>query len=98
MNRIAFGALCTAAGFAGGLTIFSAAHGENDTTAYRQLDLFSDAFERVRANYVRPVVVHVLIDSAIDGMISNFYPPSPHLPPNTSSPMPHTPPLDTLTS
>jgi carboxyl-terminal processing protease len=79
MNRIAFGALCSAVGFAGGLTIFSAAHGANDTTAYRQLDLFSDAFERVRANYVRPVDDHVLIDSAIEGMVSNLDPHSSYM-------------------
>ena len=79
MNRIAFGAMCTAVGFAGGLTIFSAAHGANDTTAYRQLDLFSDAFERVRANYVRPVDDHDLIDSAIEGMVSNLDPHSSYM-------------------
>ena len=79
MNRIAFGALCTAVGFAGGLTILSAAHGANDTTAYRQLDLFSDAFERVRANYVRPVDDHELIDSAIEGMVSNLDPHSSYM-------------------
>lgn len=79
MNRIAFGALCTAVGFAGGLTIFSAAHGANDMTAYRQLDLFSDAFERVRANYVRPVEDHELIDAAIEGMVSNLDPHSSYM-------------------
>lgn len=79
MNRIAFGALCMAAGFAGGLTIFSAAHGANETSAYRQLDLFSDAFERVRANYVRPVDDHELIDSAIEGMVSNLDPHSSYM-------------------
>ncbi|MBV9330380.1 MAG: S41 family peptidase [Alphaproteobacteria bacterium] len=79
MNRIVFGALCTAAGFAGGLTIFSAAHGANDMTAYRQLDLFSDAFERVRANYVRPVEDHELIDAAIEGMVSNLDPHSSYM-------------------
>ena len=79
MNRIAFGALCTAAGFAGGLTLLSAAHGANDTTAYRQLDLFSDAFERVRANYVRPVDDHELINSAIEGMVSNLDPHSSYM-------------------
>jgi carboxyl-terminal processing protease len=79
MNRIAFGALCGAVGFAGGLTIFSAAHGANDMTAYRQLDLFSDAFERVRANYVRPVQDHELIDAAIQGMVSNLDPHSSYM-------------------
>jgi len=79
MNRFAFGALCTGIGFAGGLTIFSAAHGANDMTAYRQLDLFSDAFERVRADYVRPVEDHELIDSAIEGMVSNLDPHSSYM-------------------
>src|SRR5215831_3950369 len=79
MNRIVFGALCTAAGFAGGLTVLSAAHGSNDMTAYRQLDLFSDAFERVRANYVRPVDDHELIDAAIEGMVSNLDPHSSYM-------------------
>ena len=79
MNRIAFGVICTAVGFAGGLTIFSAAHGANDTSAYRQLDLFSDAFERVRANYVRPVDDHELIDSAIEGMVSSLDPHSSYM-------------------
>src|SRR5579864_8742562 len=79
MNRIVFGALCTAAGFAAGLTVLSAAHGSNDMTAYRQLDLFSDAFERVRANYVRPVEDHELIDAAIEGMVSNLDPHSSYM-------------------
>src|SRR5215467_5498316 len=79
MNRIVFGALCTAAGFAAGLTVLSAAHGSNDLTAYRQLDLFSDAFERVRANYVRPVEDHELIDAAIEGMVSNLDPHSSYM-------------------
>src|SRR5215471_15077184 len=79
MNRIVFGALCTAAGFAGGLTVLSAAHGSNDMTAYRQLDLFSDAFERVRANYVRPVEDSELINAAIEGMVSNLDPHSSYM-------------------
>src|SRR5215472_8724382 len=79
MNRIVFGGLCTTAGFALGLTVLSAAHGSNDMTAYRQLDLFSDAFERVRANYVRPVEDHELIDAAIEGMVSNLDPHSSYM-------------------
>ncbi len=79
MNRVAFALVCGSIGFAGGLTIFSAAHGANDMTAYRQLDLFSDAFERVRANYVRPVEDHELIDAAIQGMVSNLDPHSSYM-------------------
>jgi carboxyl-terminal processing protease len=78
MNRIAFGALFTVVGFAGGLTVFSVAHGANDTS-YRQLDLFGDAFEKVRMNYVRPVQDGELIDAAIEGMVSNLDPHSSYM-------------------
>src|SRR5579864_6669965 len=79
MNRIVFGALCTSAGFAAGLTVLSAAHGSNEMSAYRQLDLFSDAFERVRANYVRPVQDNELVSAAIQGMVSNLDPHSSYM-------------------
>ena len=55
MKRYLFGGVCAAAGFAAALWMFPAAQGASNTTAYRQLDLFSDAFERVRANYVTPI-------------------------------------------
>ncbi len=87
MNRIAFGALCSALGFAGGLTVFSAAHGANDLTAYRELDLFSDAFERVRANYVRPVEDTELVNAAIEGMVSNLDPHSSYMDPKAYADM-----------
>jgi carboxyl-terminal processing protease len=48
-------------------------------SAYRQLDLFSDAFERVRANYVRPVEDSELINAAIEGMVSNLDPHSSYM-------------------
>src|SRR5215469_8486556 len=87
MNRIAFGALCTAVGFAGGLTLFSAAHGANDMTSYHQLDLFGDAFEKVRMNYVRPVEDGELINAAIEGMVSNLDPHSSYMDPKSYSDM-----------
>ena len=67
------------AGFGVALGVMSAAHGANDTSAYRQLDLFSDAFERVRANYVRPVQDSELINAAIQGMVSNLDPHSSYM-------------------
>jgi carboxyl-terminal processing protease len=79
MRRVTFAALYTAIGFAAGLTVLSVAHGANDTSAYRQLDLFSDAFERVRANYVRPVEDKELVDAAIEGMVSNLDPHSSYM-------------------
>ena len=44
-----------------------------------QLDLFSDAFERVRANYVRPVKDSELINAAIQGMVSSLDPHSSYM-------------------
>jgi len=55
------------------------AQGANDNSAYRQLDLFSDAFERVRANYVRPVQDSELVNAAIEGMVSNLDPHSSYM-------------------
>jgi len=68
-----------AAGFGLALGVMSAAHGANDTNTYRQLSLFSDAFERVRANYVRPVQDADLIDAAIQGMVSSLDPHSSYM-------------------
>ncbi|MBV9043972.1 MAG: S41 family peptidase, partial [Alphaproteobacteria bacterium] len=64
------------AGFVAALGLLPAARGANDMSAYRQLDLFSDAFERVRANYVRPVDDSELINAGIDGMVTNLDPHS----------------------
>ncbi len=79
MKRYFFGGVCAAAGFAAALWLFPAAQGASDTTAYRQLDLFSDAFERVRANYVTPISDKKLIDYAIQGMVSSLDPHSSYM-------------------
>jgi carboxyl-terminal processing protease len=78
-NRVALLGLGAGLGFAAALTIFPAAQGASDMNAYRQLDLFSDAFERVRANYVRPVQDNELIDAAIEGMVSSLDPHSSYM-------------------
>src|ERR1700753_3283464 len=79
MKKYAFVGIGAVAGFVGALGILPAAHGANDMSAYRQLDLFSDAFERVRANYVRPVDDSELINAAIEGMVSNLDPHSSYM-------------------
>ena len=79
MKRYAWLALGGAAGFASALMLFPVAHGSNEVSAYRQLDLFSDAFERVRANYVRPVQDSELVNNAIDGMVSGLDPHSSYM-------------------
>ena len=79
MNKFAFVGAGIAIGFVAALGVLPAAHGANDMSAYRQLDLFSDAFERVRANYVRPVDDSELINAAIEGMVSNLDPHSSYM-------------------
>ncbi|HEX3811033.1 MAG TPA: S41 family peptidase [Rhizomicrobium sp.] len=79
MKRIAFVGSGVVVGFVAALTLFPAAHGANDLGAYRQLDLFSDAFERVRADYVRPVSDSELVSDAIQGMVSSLDPHSAYM-------------------
>jgi carboxyl-terminal processing protease len=79
MKKIALLGLGLVGGFAAAMFALPEARGANDTSAYSQLDLFSDAFERVRANYVRPVKDGELIDAAIQGMVSNLDPHSSYM-------------------
>jgi len=79
MKRIAGMGLGVALGFAAALSLFPAAEGASVLSAYRQLDLFGDAFERVRANYVREVEDSELVGSAIKGMVSALDPHSSYL-------------------
>ena len=79
MKKLALVGLGLVGGFAAATFALPQAQGANDTSAYGQLDLFSDAFERVRANYVRPVKDGELIDAAIQGMVSNLDPHSSYM-------------------
>ena len=62
---------------AGGATANAAA---SDT--YRQMAIFGDIFERVRAQYVTPPDEKELIDSAINGMLTSLDPHSAYLDPD----------------
>src|SRR5262249_62068596 len=46
---------------------------------YRQLSLFGDVFERVRADYVEKPDDSKLIESAINGMLAGLYPHSSYM-------------------
>jgi carboxyl-terminal processing protease len=84
-NRIAIAGLGLAVGFAGAFALLSSAQGAGAPSvlsAYRQLDLFGDAFERVRANYVREVEDAELINAAINGMVTHLDPHSSYMDPN----------------
>ena len=50
----------------------------NDET-YRQLNLFGDVFERVKADYVEQITDAELIEAAINGMLSSLDPHSRYL-------------------
>ena len=51
--------------------------GSSDT--FRQLKLFGDVFERVRSEYVEDVTDEILIESAINGMLTSLDPHSGYL-------------------
>ena len=78
MKRIAFIVLGMVLGFGAAITLLPA-QGANDMGAYRDLICSAMAFERVRANYVRPVDDSELVDNAIQGMVSALDPHSSYM-------------------
>jgi carboxyl-terminal processing protease len=54
---------------------------------YRQLAIFGDIFERVRAQYVTPPEEQKLVESAINGMLSSLDPHSSYLNPDAAKDM-----------
>jgi len=52
---------------------------QTSSETYRQLNLFGDIFERVRADYVDEVSDQKLIESAVNGMLSSLDPHSGYL-------------------
>ena len=55
------------------------AQSDSSTDTYRQLNLFGDVFERVRAEYVEEVSDQDLIEAAINGMLTSLDPHSSFL-------------------
>ncbi|SRR5579883_352109 len=53
----------------------------SNSDTYRQLDLFGEVFERVRADYVEEVSDEQLIEAAINGMLSSLDPHSSYMNP-----------------
>jgi carboxyl-terminal processing protease len=73
-----------ALGVLGGVLLLTPPTGDaasNET--YRQLNLFGDVFERVRADYVEEVTDSQLIEAAINGMLSSLDPHSSYLNPES---------------
>ena len=55
----------------------------NTSETYRQLDLFGDVFERVRADYVKKGGGEKLIEAAINGMLTSLDPHSSYMSPKS---------------
>jgi carboxyl-terminal processing protease len=86
LNAVAIGALMGLA-FVGGQTLTFQGWAQDKTPdkaatttdandTYKQLDLFGEVFERVRAEYVEPVSDKQLIEAAINGMLTSLDPHS----------------------
>ena len=60
-----------------------AAAAQSSSETYRQLNLFGDVFERVRADYVEEVTDQQLIENAINGMLTALDPHSSYLNPDS---------------
>jgi carboxyl-terminal processing protease len=75
MKRAAFAAALVFAGAGIGRVTADT----NTSETYRQLNLFGDVFERVRAEYVEKTGDEQLIESAINGMLTSLDPHSSYL-------------------
>ena len=73
-----FIAMAVIAGMA--LPTLTTAQSQNSEETYRQLSLFGDVFQRVRASYVEEVEDKDLIEAAINGMLTSLDPHSSFLP------------------
>ena len=84
-SDFAFWAFMLLAGLAGATTVFNVSRTYSATSTnseiYKQLDLFGDVLERVRADYVERPDDSMLINSAINGMLSALDPHSAYLNP-----------------
>ena len=84
-SDFAFWAFMLMAGLAGATTVFNVSRTysatANNSEIYKQLDLFGDVLERVRSDYVEKPDDAMLIDSAINGMLSALDPHSAYLNP-----------------
>ena len=84
-SDFAFWAFMLLAGLAGATTVFNVSRTYSATSTnseiYKQLDLFGDVLERVRADYVEKPDDGMLIDAAINGMLSSLDPHSAYLNP-----------------
>jgi len=85
-SEFAFWTFMILAGLAGATTVFNVSRTYSATSnseIYKQLDLFGDVLERVRTDYVERPDDSMLIDAAINGMLSALDPHSAYLNPKS---------------
>ncbi|HEY2446290.1 MAG TPA: S41 family peptidase [Rhizomicrobium sp.] len=90
MRRMMLTALGMGAGFCAALIVLPLARGATDgdaQSAYRALDRFGAAFATVREKYVEPPDDRKMIESALNGMISDLDPHSSYFDPKTFAEM-----------
>jgi carboxyl-terminal processing protease len=73
------GLMGATAGVAATALLFNFGQVQASSETYRQLNLFGDVFERVRANYVREVADGDLVKFAINGMLTSLDPHSSYM-------------------
>lgn len=88
MRKSTIALLALAAGFGGGMAVslpklLPAEAASADPETYRQLNLFGEVFERIRAGYVEEPNDTDLIDAAISGMLTSLDPHSSYMNPKT---------------
>ncbi len=88
MRKISISVIAMAAGFAAGVAVsvpklFPAEAASGSPETYRQLNLFGEVFERVRAGYVEEPSDIELIDAAISGMLTSLDPHSSYMNPKS---------------
>jgi carboxyl-terminal processing protease len=81
MKMTRFAAIAAIALVAAAVAVPQTIRAQNDDASdtYRQLDLFGEVFERVRAEYVEDVTDQELVEAAIDGMLTSLDPHSSYL-------------------
>jgi carboxyl-terminal processing protease len=87
MKRLGYVALGMGLGIVTAVGLLPQAQGANNGSIYKQFDLFSDAYEKVRENYVRPVNDSELMGGAIEGMVSGLDPHSSYMDPKAFADM-----------
>src|SRR5580658_10519068 len=89
MTRYGLTGIGIAAGFCAGLALLPVAHGadSDSQSAYQALDRFGQAFAVVRARYVEAPDDRLMVENALQGMISDLDPHSSYFDPKTFADM-----------